>query len=72
MHIDVEAKAVGLWTVETWTGLREAWADLWPGWSLELWDDRSAEQVSRAAGRPGVLAFTTCQRQPVGRPRDAR
>jgi hypothetical protein len=50
MHIDVGAKTAGVWTVETWTGLREAWPDMWPGWSLELWDDRSMEQVNRAAG----------------------
>jgi len=50
MHVDAEAKAVGVWTVETWTGLREVWPILWPGWSLELWDDRSAEQVTRAGG----------------------
>jgi hypothetical protein len=50
MHVDAEAKAVGVWTVETWTGLREVWPILWPDWSLDLWDDRSAEQVTRAGG----------------------
>jgi hypothetical protein len=50
MHVDIGAKAVGLWTVETWTGLREAWPELWPEWSLQLWDDRFSEQVTRAAG----------------------
>jgi hypothetical protein len=50
MHIDVPTKTVGLWTVETWTGLREAWPEIWPGWSLELWDDRFTEQVNRATG----------------------
>ena len=50
MHVDIAAKAVGLWTVETWTGLREAWPELWPGWSLQLWDDRFSEQVTRAVG----------------------
>jgi hypothetical protein len=52
MHVDVEAKVVRLWTVETWTGLREAWPGLWPEWSLELRGDRFSEQVTRSSRQP--------------------
>jgi hypothetical protein len=33
-----------LWSVEPLRGMREQWAELWPGWTLEFWGDDSARQ----------------------------
>jgi hypothetical protein len=52
MHLDLTTATAGFWTGTSryWQDLRESWPYLWPGWSLQLWDDRWQEQVGRAAG----------------------
>jgi len=49
-HIDVPARTVGIWTEDDYGGIARSWADIWPGWTLDLWEDRAAEQVRRARG----------------------
>src|SRR5262249_44555807 len=49
-HIDVPDRTVGIWTLDDYGALVRSWDDIWPGWALLAWEDRSEEQVSRARG----------------------
>jgi hypothetical protein len=51
MHLDPVTRTAGVWTtVRPLHGIAGNWARLWPGWTLEFWDDRSVEQLNRCAG----------------------
>jgi hypothetical protein len=50
LHVDVPARTVGIWTHFDYGALARSWPDLWPGWRLELWEDRAEEQVRRCGG----------------------
>ncbi len=51
VHLDVPARAAGMWTTTgTLDGAWERAAALWPGWRWEFWDDDYGEQVRRANG----------------------
>lgn len=45
LDLDPYTRHAGLWSVEPLWGLREQWADLWPGWTLEFWEDDMARQA---------------------------
>ncbi|WP_155389280.1 hypothetical protein [Catellatospora paridis] len=45
LHLDAATRQAGLWSVEPLCGLREQWAELWPGWTLEFWGDDLARQA---------------------------
>ncbi|MEV4318080.1 hypothetical protein [Actinocrispum sp. NPDC049592] len=45
VHIDHRAKTVGVWTIDSLSGLSDAVA--WPGWKVEIWEDRYTEQLDR-------------------------
>ncbi|MET7418732.1 hypothetical protein [Dactylosporangium sp. NPDC005555] len=45
LDLDPAARRAGLWTVEPLHGLRQRWAELWPGWTLEFWGDDWARQA---------------------------
>jgi hypothetical protein len=51
MHLDPITRTAGVWSsVRPLRGLAERWPRLWPDWTLQLWDDRSSEQLQRCAG----------------------
>ncbi|MET8154695.1 hypothetical protein ACIBSW_24405 [Actinoplanes sp. NPDC049668] len=50
LHLDPTARRAGVWSIEPVLGLRERFADRWPGWTLEFWEDRYQEQERRCAG----------------------
>jgi hypothetical protein len=44
-------RTAGVWSaVRPLRGLAGSWPRLWPGRTLQLWDDRSSEQLQRCAG----------------------
>jgi hypothetical protein len=45
LDLDPATKRAGLWSLEPLRGLRERWAELWPGWTLEFWEDDLARQA---------------------------
>ncbi|GAA1572939.1 hypothetical protein GCM10009827_113650 [Dactylosporangium maewongense] len=45
LDLDPAARRAGLWTVQPLRGLRQRWAELWPGWTLEFWGDDMARQA---------------------------
>ncbi|MEV4320518.1 hypothetical protein [Actinocrispum sp. NPDC049592] len=45
VHIDHSAKTIGVWTIDSLSGLADAVA--WPGWKVEMWADRYTEQLDR-------------------------
>ncbi|MEU8076283.1 hypothetical protein AB0B31_12630 [Catellatospora citrea] len=48
LHLDPATRTAGLWTtIDPLDGLAERWPARWPGWTLQLWDDRHAEQSAR-------------------------
>ncbi len=50
VHIDLQDKLVGMWTTSEAADTRVGLSDLWTGWTLETWDDRYENQVSRCRG----------------------
>lgn len=50
IHIDIEARTVGVWTTSECRGLFDLMPELWPGWRTECWDDRYEEHVARCGG----------------------
>ncbi|MFF5233309.1 hypothetical protein [Dactylosporangium sp. NPDC000521] len=51
MHLNPVTREAGVWSaVRPLRGLAEHWPRLWPDWTLQLWDDRSSEQLRRCAG----------------------
>lgn len=47
VHLDVAKREVGFWTAATFMGTLDDLAARWPGWRLEFWADRHAEQTQR-------------------------
>ncbi|WP_432824466.1 hypothetical protein [Dactylosporangium sp. CA-092794] len=45
MDLDPATRRAGLWTVEPLHGLRQRWAELWPGWTLEFWGADMSRQA---------------------------
>jgi hypothetical protein len=45
VHIDYATKTVGIWTMEAFRGLADKLN--WPGWQVEVWDDRYTEQLDK-------------------------
>ncbi|MGI5238679.1 hypothetical protein [Dactylosporangium sp. CA-139066] len=45
LDLDPATRRAGLWSVEPLHGLRQRWAELWPGWTLEFWGDNWARQA---------------------------
>ncbi|GAA3208099.1 hypothetical protein ACFO1B_18820 [Dactylosporangium siamense] len=65
LHLDPGTRTAGVWSaVRPLQGLAGYWPRLWPGWTLQLWDDRSDEQLQRCAGS---VTFPTVD--PLGRAR---
>lgn len=62
LHLDPATRRAALWTVEPLCGLRQRWAELWPGWTLEFWGDDLARQAVHNPDRlygsitPGTIA----------------
>ncbi|TDC80973.1 hypothetical protein [Actinomadura sp. 7K507] len=54
VHLDVDARRGGVWTLGTFDRLPEAVEILWPGWEWEHWQGRYREQLGRAAGAVAV------------------
>jgi hypothetical protein len=50
LHLDPESRTAGIWSVGRLLGVADRFAARWPGWTLELWDDRYAEQERRCGG----------------------
>lgn len=50
VHLDEDARTVGVWSTEPLCGLSERFAGLWPGWTLEFWEDRYQQQQARCGG----------------------
>jgi hypothetical protein len=48
LHLDPDTRRAGLWSIKPLCGIREAWAELWPGWELDFWTDRYVNQVDRS------------------------
>lgn len=57
VHIDIDKRAVGVWTTSEARGLFDLMPELWPGWTTECWDDRYEEQVARCGGALRVPAL---------------
>ncbi|MFD0592604.1 hypothetical protein ACFQZ4_08580 [Catellatospora coxensis] len=51
LDLDPATRRAGLWTLEPLCGLREQWAELWPGWTLEFWEDDLARQAAHDPDR---------------------
>lgn len=51
LDLDPATRRAGLWTLEPLYGLREQWAELWPGWTLEFWADDLARQAAHDPDR---------------------
>jgi hypothetical protein len=51
LHLDLKQRIAGIWSA-TWnlTGLLRNWPELWPGWHLEMWDDRYQRHVEACNG----------------------
>lgn len=47
VHIDVDQREIGVWTVAPILGTVEELAACWPGWTFEFWEDRHTEQTRR-------------------------
>jgi hypothetical protein len=45
VHVDFTTKTIGMWTMDAFRGLADRLS--WPGWQLDVWDDRYAEQLDR-------------------------
>lgn len=54
VHVDERSKTLGVWMTTSVPGLTRWLAGLWPGWRVELWDDRYEEQLLRCG--PAVTA----------------
>lgn len=50
VHVDVNARTVGVWTTSEARGLFDLMPERWCGWRTECWDDRYEEQVARCDG----------------------
>ncbi|MFC4044747.1 hypothetical protein ACFO1B_40600 [Dactylosporangium siamense] len=50
MHVDPADHTVGVWSIDPVYGLVERCGERWPGWTVEFWHDRYAEQQRRCAG----------------------
>ncbi|MER5337054.1 hypothetical protein [Micromonospora sp. NPDC002717] len=50
LHLDPAARRAGVWSVDPVLGLADRFAECWPGWTLEFWQDRYQEQERRCAG----------------------
>jgi hypothetical protein len=48
LHLDTTTRRAGLWSVRPLCGILQGWPLVWPGWQLEFWGDRYAEQLSRS------------------------
>ena len=51
VHLDVAARLAGMWTLGTYEGLARSWPTMWPGWTLELWEDERAQHAARSGIR---------------------
>ena len=49
-HIDMRRKALSAWQTADTMGVFRALPELWPGWQIEVWEDRFEEHVSRCDG----------------------
>ncbi|MEV6967435.1 hypothetical protein AB0M47_20255 [Hamadaea sp. NPDC051192] len=55
IHLDPDRRVAGIWTTGCpLYGIADAWPELWPGWTLELWGDDYSSQL-RACPR---VSFT--------------
>ena len=50
LHLEPESRTAGIWSVGRLLRAGERFAARWPGWTLEVWDDRYAEQERRCGG----------------------
>lgn len=50
LHLDPDTRSAGIWSIEPVHGLTERFAERWPGWTLDFWEDRFAEQEARCGG----------------------
>lgn len=46
LHLDPATRTAALWSVLPLRGLRAQWPALWPGWTLDFWDDAYTRQVA--------------------------
>ena len=51
LHLDVASRTAGMWAGDSYPEVYEQWPRVWPGWALELWEDRFDEQARRTDGR---------------------
>ncbi|SFF64023.1 hypothetical protein SAMN05421541_11632 [Actinoplanes philippinensis] len=51
MHLDPDGRAAGVWSLGPVHHLTERFAERWPGWTLEFWEDRHAGQAARSGWR---------------------
>lgn len=50
LHLEPATRTAGVWSATIpLEGLAERWDARWPGWTLQVWDDRYAEQSARSA-----------------------
>lgn len=54
LHLDLPHRRAGLWSIAPLRGLASQWHQLWPGWTLDFWQDDYRRQIQAA---DGVLAF---------------
>jgi hypothetical protein len=45
VHIDFTTKTIGMWTMDAFCGLADKLS--WPGWQVEVWDDRYTEHLDK-------------------------
>ena len=50
LHLDPAARRAAVWSIDRVLGLADRFAERWPGWTLEFWQDRYQEQELRCAG----------------------
>lgn len=58
LHLDPATRTATGWTTLEVAGLADEWPQRWPGWRLELHDDRYESQLARGTGGPVVPAPT--------------
>jgi hypothetical protein len=61
VHVDVDARTVGVWTTSEARGLFDLMPERWPGWRTECWDDRYEEHVARCGGSLRVPSLDLVQ-----------
>ncbi|MEU8798845.1 hypothetical protein [Spirillospora sp. NPDC048819] len=54
VHLDVDARTGGMWTLGTLDRLPDAAETHWPGWEWKHWQGRYREQIDQAAGAISV------------------